>query len=248
MTAKKVIIGAMLTAALWAVFYEAHRASTNSDKVQALQQERVKLAQEIEDLVHEREDLSGKLRALRDENERLPDNRADLGKMRQELARLQRDSLELARLRMSNSDGETDLLAKAWVANVKQLKQRLAETPGASIPELQLLNESDWLELARTAKLDSETGYRRALGEVRKRAEGYFTKQFQGALNTYMGANDGRWPADLDRLKPYFDPPVDDVTLQRWAIVPKTALPGREFAGDWIMTEKSPVDPEFDHR
>src|SRR6266581_8350791 len=30
-------------------------------------------------------------------------------------------------------------------------------------------------------------------------------------------------------------------------LVPKTAFPGRDFAGDWVLTEKSPVDSEFDH-
>ena len=36
--------------------------------------------------------------------------------------------------------------------------------------------------------------------------------------------------------------------MQRWEIVPKTAFPGRDFAGDWVLAEKSPVDSEFDHR
>jgi hypothetical protein len=63
-----------------------------------------------------------------------------------------------------------------------------------------------------------------------------------------MGANNGQWPADLVQLKSYFNPPVEDDILQRWEIVPKTAFPGRDFAGDWVLTEKSPVDSEFDHR
>jgi len=66
-------------------------------------------------------------------------------------------------------------------------------------------------------------------------------------LNTYMGANNGQWPADVVQLKSYFNPPVEDDILQRWEIVPKTAFPGRDFAGDWVLTEKSPVDSEFDH-
>jgi hypothetical protein len=248
MTARNAIFATMLVVALGAVFYEANRASVSSDKAQAQQQ--LKLAQEIEELGREREHAIRELSVLRDENQRLRESPADLLKLRAELTRLRRDSQERAQLRAAGTDDETDAIASSRVAAVKKLKQRLEETPKAKIPELQFLEASDWLDLAATANLDSEAGYRKALGEVRKRAEGHFTKKFQSALNTYIGEHNGQWPADLTQLKSYFDPPVEDAILQRWEIVPKTAFPGREFASDWVLTEKSSssVDPEFDHR
>jgi hypothetical protein len=63
-----------------------------------------------------------------------------------------------------------------------------------------------------------------------------------------MSANDGQWPADLEQLKTYFNPPVEDAILDRWQIVSKDEFPGRQFAGDWVLTEKTPVDPEYDRR
>ncbi len=248
MTTKNAIIAATLTAAVGAAIYEAHRASVSSDEAQSLQQQLVKLAQEIEALTRERDAATAKLAALRDEMERLRHNSGDLPGFREELARLRRDSQELAELKAASSSDPTDAAASSWLAVVKQLKQRLEEMPQTQIPELQFLDAFDWLELAHGARLDTDAGYRKALGEVRKRAEGYFTKRFQSALNTYMGDNNGQWPTDLAQLKSYFNPPVEDTILQRWVIVPKTTFPGREFAGDLVLTEKSPVDADFDHR
>ncbi len=248
MTAKKALIAVTLAAALATVVYEAHRASAARDEIRALQQQQVQLEEQIKQIADERDQARKESDAVREENRTMARARADLSKLREALARSESDSPELARLRVTNSDNQTDTLASSWAAVAKQLKQRLEETPSAKIPELQLLDAADWLELARNAKLDTEAGYRSALAEVRKRAEGHFTRSFQSALNTFMGANNGQWPADLEQLKPYFNPPVDEAILQRWAIVPKTAFPGREFAGDWVLTEKSPVDPEFDHQ
>jgi len=241
MTTRKAIITAAFTVVVGAAIYEAHR-------VQALREQQVQIAAQIEELTHERDDAMGKLAALRDETERLRHNRSDMPGVREELSRLRRDSRELAQLKAGSSNDQTDAAASSWLAVVKQLKQRLDETPQAKIPELQFLKPFDWLELAHNANLETDAGYREALDEVRNRAEGYFTKKFQSALNTYMGANNGQWPADVVQLKSYFNPPVEDDILQRWEIVPKTAFPGRDFAGDWVLTEKSPVDSEFDHR
>src|SRR5256885_623938 len=122
MTTTTALIGAILTVALAAVFYEAHRASVSSDKAQALEQQQLKLAQEIEELGRQREDATRKLGALRDENQRLRENPAELLKLRAELARLKRNSQEPVQLRAVSSDEETDSTASSWAASVKKLK------------------------------------------------------------------------------------------------------------------------------
>jgi len=151
----------------------------------------------------------------------------------------------LARLRAVEND-PPGLAARNWLAKVNQLKKRFEDT-GSRIPELEFLTELDWLELANT-KLETEADVRKAMGEIRKRGESYFVRRLQAALNDYMGANNGEWPSDVSQLKPYFTIPPDDAILQRWEIVSKAALPNQKFAGDWVIIEKSPADPEFDHR
>src|SRR2546422_2182071 len=57
------------------------------------------------------------------------------------------------------SKGESDpaeSAARSWLSRVSLLKQHLEQAPNAKIPEFQLLNEEDWLNVAR-AKLDRKS-------------------------------------------------------------------------------------------
>ncbi len=244
----KLLITAAFVAVLGTGVYETRQAFRLGGRVRGLQQQQAADAERLLQLSREGDEAAGQLAALRDASGRPDGTSAELLKLRGEIARLRQDSLELARLKTGGSAAPMDLAAQSWLKRVSQLKQRLEETPQAKIPELQLLDAFDWVELAHNFKLDTDADYRKALGEVRKRAEGYFTKKFQSALGKYMAANTGQWPPDLSQLKPFFDPPADEAILQRWQIVSKSALPNQEFAGDWVLTEKAPVDEEYDHR
>ncbi|MGH7967205.1 MAG: hypothetical protein ACREIC_00610, partial [Limisphaerales bacterium] len=83
---------------------------------------------------------------------------------------------------------------------------------------------------------------------LRRRAGGYFVDQLQNALGKFLSVSNGQWPQNIAQLEGYFDPPVDPALLDRWEIVPVTAFPGRDFASQQVITEKSVVDPEFDSR
>lgn len=198
-------------------------------------------------LAHERDALNRQVADLADRVQQLEHGRyrnvLELGTPREQSGR-RSASLDSAQ----GSRDSTDAAAATWLAKVKELQQRLNDSPEARIPELKFLSDFDWVELAHDAKLETDADYRKALGEVRKRAESYFTKQLQSALKAYMDLNSGQWPTDLDQLKTFFSPPVEDTILDRWHIVSKSALPGRDFAGEWVLTEKSPVDAAYDYR
>ena len=51
-----------------------------------------------------------------------------------------------------------------------RLKERLEQTPGAKIPELQFATDKDWLNAAR-GELETDSDYRRALSTLRSTAE-----------------------------------------------------------------------------
>jgi hypothetical protein len=213
---------------------EARRAWLLEAERQVLNRQKADLAELVQQLTRERDKNAGELNTLREQ--RSQESRSPL------------DQQSASRDSARDSADSTDAAAASWLVKVKRPQQRLNGSPETNIPELRFLNPFDWVELAHSLKLDTDADYRKALGEVRKRAEGYFTKEFQSALKGFMAVNDGQWPTDLNQLKTYFNPPVDDVILDRWQIVPKSALPGREFAGDWVMTEKSPVDAAYDYR
>ena len=88
------------------------------------------------------------------------------------------------------------------------------------------------------------------MSSLRNQAEIAFAKIALKAVQEHARANDGRFPADLGQLKPYFDPPIDDAMLHRYMIAPASGL-SDTFAikeGEWVITQKAPVNPDLDRR
>jgi hypothetical protein len=141
----------------------------------------------------------------------------------------------------------TDLAAKALVAKINQLKQRLEETPGATIPELKFLTDQDWLNAANS-KLVTDADYRRALASLRSAGESKVVPVLKKALSDYMQNNNGQTPADISLLQQYLNPPLDDQILLRWEIAPADTVQSLGLGGDIIITQKEPVDEVFDTR
>src|SRR6202012_5330178 len=86
-----------------------------------------------------------------------------------------------------------------------------------------------------------------AMANLRHMAENIFATDASAAVAKYMNANNHQFPTELAQLQPYFDTPMDAAILQRWQIVPEVELPNQKF-GDWMITQKAPVDQELDQR
>jgi len=236
-TVQKALITAALAAAVGTGIYETRQASILRAEVRTLQQKGPP-DEQIQQQAGDRDDAARQLAALRDENERLNRNSTELLKLRG----------EVTRLRTASSDNPTELAAKAWLSRVIQLKQRLAQTPEWNIPEIKFISERDWLDAAQ-GELKTDGDYRKALSALRKVAEGEFASMTTAALKKYSQENNGQFPAQLSQLNPYFKSPVDDTVFQRWKIAPaKDFRFVPESAGEWIFTEKMPVDEAYDTR
>jgi hypothetical protein len=187
-------------------------------------------------LQRERDDAKNQLAELQAENEQLKSysNKNELLKLRSEVTRLQNEA-----------NDPTEKAAKALMVKVNKLKQRLEETPGAKIPELQFLTDQDWINAAN-GRLDNDAAYRRALSTLRKAGEGKFATMLNRALKGYMQNNSSQMPTDLAQLQPYFDSPVDDAILQRWEIAPANTVRSLGMGGNSIIIQKAPVDDIFD--
>jgi hypothetical protein len=135
---------------------------------------------------------------------------------------------------------------RASASKVALLKERLAQTPDAWIPEFQFLTPEDWLAAA-SAPLETDEDFRRALAALRTAGERVFVGQLHQALNAYIQAHPETFPAEMSELKPYFATPVDEALLQHWKVAPKDELYG---VGDYhsasVLTQKAPVDEDYD--
>jgi hypothetical protein len=60
-------------------------------------------------------------------------------------------------------------------------------------------------------------------------------------LDMYISQNNGQLPADISKLEPYFDPPLDSIILQRYQMMPP------DGNSEWAIKEIAlPVDDKFD--
>jgi RNA polymerase sigma factor (sigma-70 family) len=249
-TIQKGLVTATLAILAGAGIYEARQASRLQNRVQSLQQRQTPLSEQIHQLQRERDAVATRLAALADEMDRGKGNSSELLKLRGEVARLRTEAEESKRQKATGQSGANDPVeskAKSWLARVNLLKERVAQKPEAKIPEFQFLTEEDWLNVAQR-DLGTETDERKMLSRLRNAAENRLVSILQPALLQYIQANNSQFPTDLAQLQPYFESPVTDVVLQRWKVAPADEFPNFPLGGDWVVTQKSPVDEDYDSR
>jgi RNA polymerase sigma factor (sigma-70 family) len=220
-TLHKTVMIATLAATVGAGIYEARRASQWQDEAQALQLKQQSLTEQNQRLQKERDDAAARLAAGQHAAAQPPRDLSDLLRLRAEVTKLRGDSRELAQLKSTIESDPTESVAKSWLTRVNQLKGRLQQAPGQSIPELQILSDQDWLNAVKDGKkLETDEEFGKALTGLRTAARDQFAGMLQGALGAYGQANNGRRPTDLAQLQPFFDPPVDASVLERYQISP----------------------------
>ena len=246
-TLQKTFVTAAVIAAAGVGIYQAREASRLREQIKTLGQPHASVTEQMKQLSSERDAAMKELAALREENERLRKDRAELPKLRGEVGRLRNDSQQLAKLKSGDVNDPTLSEAVLWQERAKSLKQHTEQNPVAKIPELQFATEQDWLNAAR-GPLETEKDYRRAMSQLRNSMESKFASDLQPALKKFMDENKNQFPTDLSQLQPYFKSPVDEAILQRYAILPKEKIPSLGMGGQWIISQRSPVDEEFDSR
>jgi hypothetical protein len=263
-TTRLCIVGAILVAAL-AVPWLIHVRAEAGLRVQ-------------EESLHEQDRLLGELSAENErlsnlvartespgrlsEAERLEllKLRNAIGQLRSAIKEMEPKRRELQRLREGLDDLATNsqqivltaLLADEMEvrrARVAQLKQWLEGRPEEKIPELQFVPELRWIRLTDRPWVETDEENRHTMSMLRCDGEMTFARMATKALQQFTLANNGQFPADLSQLKPYFESPVEDAILDRYQIVAAQSLhlqPGA--VGDWVITQKAPVNPELDAR
>ena len=135
--------------------------------------------------------------------------------------------------------------AKTLLERINKLKQKLSETPSATIPEFAFLKEEDWVDTVR-GNLDSEADFRKAFSRLRSDGERRFLEAMQTALLKYLKANNEQFPTELSQVKPYFETPPTEEMLERYQIMAAESMNHVLNAGDWLITQRTPIDPEND--
>lgn len=245
-TLQKSLIVVSLAAGIGTGVYQTGRATALQRELQSLEA-KLPQVQDLEKLNRDYDQAREQIAALRAENDRLRVNTPELLRLRGDVTRLRAEAQAAAET--ETRDTALATAAKSWLERVDQLKLRLEQMPEAAIPEMQLLTEEDWLAAVRQPALSTDEDYRRAFASLRNTAQNKFAAIARPALDRYLKANNWSFPTDLAQLQPYFEPaPLDQAMLQRYALLPASSVPNVTMGGEWIITQKSPVDPEFDQR
>jgi hypothetical protein len=140
--------------------------------------------------------------------------------------------------------------ALTWKTKEAKLRVLLEEMPDQKIPELSLLGEQTYLDVARDANPDTDEGMRAALSRLRFIAENSFANTLQDALGRYTKANNGQPPGNVADLAAYIEPPMDNAgaILERYQILDTGTNVAGGWSGGWVVAQQKAVDPDHDFR
>ena len=234
-TLQKTLITATIATAVGTGIYEARQASTLRNQVQSLQQQQAPLAGQIRQLQQERADATKRLASLADELAKAKSNNLELMKLRGQMTQL-RNETEI-------ENDPAFQKARLWMAKELKLRQQFEEHPDQWIPEMKHLSSEEWLDQARKADLDTATGMRCALSNVRVAAAFNFANKISEALHAYMNAHNQQLPDSTSQLSAYFQPPVDgaDAILSRYEMSNSEQQANPAYRGASII-QKTLVD------
>lgn len=100
--------------------------------------------------------------------------------------------------------------------------EKFQQTPGAMIPELALLEKSDWMALARDyPDLSSPEAVQKALSQTRVRAKNNLLSQTAFACRAFRHRNPHQQLVHPQQLVPFFRKPETAALLSRYTMPPR---------------------------
>ena len=254
-TLQKILITGSVAVAVGTGIYGSRQISLLRTQVETLRRQQEPFASQSEELLRQRDEAIKRLAAADQENARLRRETADIFRLRGEVTALRQTANERA---------TAESTAGAWAARIALLRQSVDQMPDKRIPEMEFLTDKDWAAATRDANLDSDDGVRQAMSALRSAAKDNFFNAMRDAIKKYaaaanggdlpadpaqfaqaINANGSLFPSEIAQLKPYFNVPVDETTLQRYQFVFIEKL--HDNLSDILVKEIAPpVDDEYD--
>ncbi|MBA4147764.1 MAG: sigma-70 family RNA polymerase sigma factor [Verrucomicrobia bacterium] len=237
---QKTIVATAVALAIGTGFYQTARSSQLQDELQLRQKQSRAFAAEQAALETNLAEGTRALSLASQELEQLRLQQIEFGTLHAEQDRLR---AELADAKGGDQSVETDsrrLAAIAWIMRTKQLVQWMESHPEERIPELELIEESEWMDAAHDL-LEEEDDFLAAAEMLRYSGRQAFAYALPDALNKYIKAHDEQLPLHLSELKPYADCScITDEMLERYKLLRTGKAPGYGSKVG-LVTEKAPI-------
>lgn len=212
--------------------HEAHQARQQRAMVEALRRQ---LAEQAGQHQREVEEARNQVAVEQELRREFQARLVAESRLREQLARRGADLAAVNQVLATNAPE-----SRAWMLRAAQLQERARVAPEMNMPELQWATARDWLDASKDP-METEDDYRAAFSTVRALVEGRFAGQVHEALQRHLAASAGRFPAQIEQLAPYFDPPLDPALLARWRV---RRVEGD--GGDELRIRLTAVDPVRD--
>jgi len=192
-------------------------------------------------------EFEARITALEQRNAALGREGMEARQERDELARQAQARTLATNITPTHSGAHVD--GNSILAKVTRLRELLAAMPERSIPELEFLQDQDWIKVAADSNFDSDGDIRKALSDLRLAAKQRLLPHLSQALRGYTAANGGLLPTEVSQLAPYLDPPVSPQILDRYQMLisgtVSDSVAGRK-AVPKAIGERSFIDDEYD--
>lgn len=265
-TLQKALITTAAVAALGTGVFEARQASTWEARARTLEAQQTTNANQLEELQRQRDEAVNAKETLEQENQRLALAAADVPKLRGDLARARTQPQSSTASNVGALDPNDPAVQHFMEAKGKaeKISQYLEQMPDKRIPEIQFMNDKDWLRATESAKFETDADVRRTLSELRSIAKNNLP--MGRSLYAFIHDNNGQLPTDMSQLKPYFAKAVTDSSSYHWRGIQNaqddtlvdsilaryqilhTGTANDYAPGTWFIAEKAPVDKEYDTR
>ncbi len=243
-TLQKTLVTATVAILAGAGIYETRQASNARAEAQRLRRQQAPLAEQLRQMSEAFTEATNQVASLRADNERLNRNTGELLRLRNAVGRLKSDVKDSTAL-LKDPLVQQELASKARVSRLEEL---LAQMPQQRIPELSLLDSRTYLDVARDADLETDTGVRAALSRLRFTAENQAAIKLQAALHEFSKASNGKPPEKVSDLASLIDPPMDPAIFDRYEILNTGTNVAGGWTGGWVLSQKQAVDPTLDRR
>jgi RNA polymerase sigma factor (sigma-70 family) len=265
-TLQKALITTAAVAAIGTGVFEARQASTWEARAQTLEAQQTTNVSQLEELQRQRDEAVAAQTALQEENQRLTLAAAEVPKLRGDLVRARAQQQASSGSNPGALDPNDPAVQHFMEAKAKaeKISQYLEQMPDKKIPELQFMNDKDWLKATESAKFDTDADVRKTLSELRSIAKNNLP--MGRSLYAFIQDNNGELPTDMSQLKQYFAKPITNSSSYHWrgitspqddalvdSILARYKILHTGYAtdypwGTWFIAEKAAVDPDYDTR
>jgi RNA polymerase sigma factor (sigma-70 family) len=270
-TTHKTVVALSIAVAVGTGVYELQQSNQRQQQASMAAKAIQDLNGRFETLRLKHENALAQIESLQRIADRHKSEAAEVHRLRGEVSQLRSGA---GKTKGSDEPGKIDPAETAlisWLNRTDAFKKAQYRLPDKAIPELVLLTEEDWLEMAKehersvSASLPSDNSEvndsevnRKLLKIARTKAKIKFGFLLSTALNRFREQHDDQLPTDITLLRPYFQDReshlggsaelINDAMLQRYEVLQSGTfekVPAKDVV---ILAETAPADPGLDTR